>query len=158
MGEVTKLFWTDIESCCIELCNKIQELSYNVEAIISVQRGGCIPGVIISHILSVDEFYTIGIRTTSSESIRAIRYEHPILLVPDTLENITGKNVLIVDDVTNTGNTLKYAKREIMKYAPNKCLTSVLIWDGDNSSKCMADLFARYSPYWVVFPWEGKQN
>lgn len=158
MNEVTKLNWADIEDCCIKLCNKIQVSGYNVETVICVQRGGCIPGVIISHLLNVKEFYAVGIRTTTSEAIKSIRYKQPILHIPDTLKNIERKNVLIVDDVTNTGNTLKYAKREILKYNPNQCLTAALIWDGDNSEECLADLYAQYSPFWVVFPWETVSN
>lgn len=154
MGEITILNWEDIEQCCIEICEKVKSAAFTIDAIISVQRGGCIPGVIISHLLQVDEYYTVGIRTTSSEAVRATRYKNPILHVPDTLANIAGKNVLIIDDVTNTGNTLRYAKREIMKYRPHICLTSALIWDGDNSTKCLADIYSRFSPYWVVFPWE----
>lgn len=152
--EITTLNWQDIERCCVELCKKIEAKGAVFDVIISVQRGGCIPGVILSHMLNVPEFYTIGIRTTSSEDIRACRFEIPILNVPNTLKNIEGKNVLVIDDVTNTGNTLQYAKREIEKYHPNRCITVALIWDGDNSSECIADIFEEYSPGWVVFPWE----
>lgn len=158
MSNVLLLDWQEIEDCCKELCKIIRSSKFEVDVIVGVQRGGCIPGVIISHLLNVEEFYTIGIRTTSSESIRAVRYDYPILRVPSTLKNVEGKNVLIIDDVTNTGNTLKYAKHEIMKFRPKQCLTSALLWDGDETSLCFADIISRYSPYWVVFPWEVVNN
>lgn len=152
--KTTTLNWQDIERCCVEICKKIKGSNIRIDAIVSVQRGGGIPSVIMSHLLEISDFYTIGIRTTSSENIRAKRFDMPIMHVPDALKNIENMSVLIIDDVTNTGNTLSYAKREIEKYHPKNCITAALIWDGDNSSACMADFYADYSPCWVVFPWE----
>lgn len=154
MKEITKLSWADIENCCIKLYEQILSSKIRIDAIVSIQRGGCIPGVILSHLLHIDECYTIGIRTTCSDNIRSTRLNYPKLQIPETLRGISGKNVLIVDDVTNTGNTLVYAKEEVLKFNPCNCLTSVLIWDGDNSFECKADLFAHHTPGWVVFPWE----
>lgn len=152
MNNITVLNWNDIELCCVELYNKVKQ--YNIDVIVSIQRGGCVPGVIMSHLLGVSEFYAIGIRTTSSEDIKAKRLDTPIVSIPNTLVNTENKNVLIIDDVTNTGKTFMYAKEEISKYKPQTCLTAALIWDGDNSSECVADFYAKYSPSWVVFPWE----
>ncbi len=154
MTEITKLSWEDIENCCIKLYEQILSINIKIDTIVSIQRGGCIPGVILSHMLHVDECYTIGIRTTCSDNVRSRRLDDPKIQIPETLRSISGKNVLIVDDVTNTGNTLVYAKEEVLKFNPCNCFTSVLIWDGDNSFECKADLFARHTPGWVVFPWE----
>lgn len=154
MVNVTTLSWRDIEHCCIKIKDCIQDLKLNIEAIVCIQRGGCIPGVILSHLLNVEECYVINIRTTSSEEIRAKRLDTPVLYIPDALKGISEKTVLLIDDVTNTGNTLKYAKDEISKFNPSICLTAVLVWDGDNNNECKADIYAKYTPGWVIFPWE----
>jgi hypoxanthine phosphoribosyltransferase len=158
MKEITYLTWIDVEDACNFLSNQLLQTIYKFDVLVSIQRGGCIPGVILSHLLRIPEYYSIGIRTTCSEEIKAIRLDIPIISNIDVLKGIQGKNVLIIDDVTNTGNTLRIAKDEVLKFEPLTCKTAVLIWDGDfdgdDRSLCKADYFSRYTPGWVVFPWE----
>lgn len=155
MNNVTYLSWLDIEEACKNINKQILDTNYKIDIIVSIQRGGCVPGVILSHLFCISEYYSIGIRTTSSERIKSERLSTPIIFKTNRLKNIQGRNVLIIDDVTNTGNTLQLAKNEIWEYKPANCKTAVLIWDGDNSSKCQADFYAKQTPGWVVFPWEN---
>lgn len=155
MTNVTYLSWRDIEEACKNINEQISCANYKIDIIVSIQRGGCIPGVILSHLLCVPEYYSIGIRTTSSDKIKSKRLLSPIIFKASALKNVQGKNVLIIDDVTNTGSTLQIAKKEILEYNPIDCKTSVLVWDGDNSINCQADFYAIFTPGWVVFPWEN---
>lgn len=158
MKEITYLTWDDITDSCKILSNKIIESQYKFDAIVGIQRGGCIPAVIMSHLLSVSVYYSLGIRTTSSEKIKSIRLNTPTIINIDVLKEIHGKNILIIDDVTNTGKTLQIAQTEVMKFNPLSCKTAVLFWDGDydeaDFQTCKADYYSRYTPGWVVFPWE----
>lgn len=103
------LSWSDVEYACELLSRKILQSTPNTtyDAIVSIQRGGCIPGVLLSHILNISEFYSIGIRTTLSENIKSLRLDSPIITKDDSLQNIYNKRILVVDDVVNTGRTMQ---------------------------------------------------
>lgn len=158
MKEITYLVWSDIQEACGVLSKQLQQTNCKFNAIVCIQRGGCIPGVILSHLLQIPEFYSIGIKTTLSEEIKSIRLNKPNIFNIDILEKIRHKNVLIVDDVTNTGKTLQIAKEEVLRFEPLLCKTAVMIWDGDNSNSCEANYYAKYTPSWVVFPWENSEK
>lgn len=155
MKEITYLSWIDIEDACKNINNQILQAGIKIDVLVSIQRGGCIPGVILSHLLCVPEYYSIGIRTTTSEAIRSPRLKQPIVVKSSELKGIQDKHVLLIDDVTNTGKTLQIAKEEILEYHPASCNSAVLIWDGNNSLHCEASFYAKRTPNWVVFPWEN---
>lgn len=154
MDKTLDLSWDEIENYCRNLCSKIFEERIKYDVIVGIQRGGVIPGVILSHMLSVPDFYSIGIRTTEKENCRT-RVPNAIVK-SGMLTNFSNKNVLIVDDVTNTGLTLGIAKKEVERHNPRLIKTAAVIWDGKNSPDCPADIFADYTPGWVTFPWETK--
>lgn len=155
MDKTTYLSWPDIEKSCYILSEQIQQKNLVVDTIVAVQRGGCIPGVLLSHIMGITDFYTIGVRTTVTDQIHSVRFEEPIISVDYSLNNIKGKKILIVDDVVNTGNTINETKKQLWEFQPISIKTLALVWDGSNNNQtCPADFYALYTPDWVVFPWE----
>lgn len=101
----THLTWDDIEDCSKKLAGVIKNSDFKPETIVGIQRGGCITAVLLSHLLNIEDFCTIGIRSTKSDDIRAQRIK-PIIYDSFSLQLISRKKVLLTDDITDTGETL----------------------------------------------------
>ncbi len=151
---ISYLTWEDVNYDCDKLYSEILRFNVTFDAIVMILRGGSIPGTILSHKMECDNVYAVTIRTTSSGDVYSQRNCIPEIFIPDNIVKIEGKNVLIIDDVTNTGDTFKIVKQKILHYNPSACLTAAMVWDGNDSIKCAADVYARHTPGWVVFPWE----
>lgn len=53
--------------------------------------------------------------------------QHPLEVSVDTSVDFNGKNILIVDDVANSGRTLLYAVKPFLNFEPAKIRTLVLV-------------------------------
>jgi hypoxanthine phosphoribosyltransferase len=145
--------WDDIESLCLKVAQAIKGSGFTPEIIVGIQRGGCVPAVVFSHVLGVADFCTIGVRTTTSERIRASR-QIPVVRNGDSLHLVAGKQVLLVDDVTNTGATLVAAKDRVLSFGCRVVKTAVIICDTPDVQSCQVDYYGTSVDAWVVFPWE----
>jgi len=155
MNEVklTHLTWKDIDDSCKKLANLIKNSGFKPEIIVGIQRGGCITAVLISHLLTIEDFCTIGIRSTASDDVRAQRIK-PIIYDSFSLQLITGKRTLLVDDINDTGETLIEAKKVLLKYGCKEVKTATIVSAPANTGK--VDFYAKEIKPWVVFPWESK--
>jgi len=149
----THLTWDDIEDCCKKLASVIKNSDFKPEMIVGIQRGGCITAVLLSHLLNIENFCTIGIRSTKSDDIRSPRIK-PIIYDSFSLQLITGKRVLLADDITDTGETLIEAKKELLKYGPKEAKSATIICAPASNGK--VDFYGKEVKPWVVFPWEKK--
>ena len=147
----THLTWDDIEDCCKTLANIIINSDFKPEIIVGIQRGGCITAVLLSHLLNIEDFCTIGIRSTKSDDIRAQRIK-PIIYDSFSLQLITGKKVLLTDDITDTGVTLIEAKKALLKYGCKEVKSATIICAPASNGK--VDFYGKEVKPWVVFPWE----
>ncbi len=113
------LSWDDLNDLIENLCNKIKEELPNIDSVHGIARGGLIPAVLISHQLG-------------------LKYTNEIY-----------PNTLVVDDICDSGETLKnapgvytatlhYKKSAIFK--PN--VYAEIVVKEDN---------------WIIYPWE-KHN
>jgi len=149
----THLTWDDIEDYCKKLANVIKNSDFKPETIVGIQRGGCITAVLLSHLLNIEDFCTIGIRSTKSDDIRAQRIK-PIIYDSFSLHLITGKKVLLTDDITDTGVTLSVAKKALLKYGCQEVKSATIVCAPASNGK--VDFYGKEVKPWVVFPWEIK--
>ena len=145
-----KIYFT-IEEMIDSIRNISEQLTrsnFDPEVIISVNRGGCIPGIYLSHYINkTHEVINIGLRDSKKE--------------PD-LNSIKEKirqfsSVLIIDDINDSGKTIGVIK-DLSKNLTTKIHFAVLINKSQSLSKVEyygKEVNSKVNDYWYVFPWEN---
>ena len=121
------LSWNDIDRAINRLVASINSSETKLEAVGGLPRGGLIPAVLLSHRLSIP------------------------FVSQANIASITG-NILIVDDICDSGKTLKKFKFEENVY------TATLHWK--QSAEYQPNYFweIAYENEWIVYPWENKDS
>lgn len=118
VGNKVYLSWDDISILVEDLCNTIKQSGAQIKSITGIQRGGLIPAVMISHKLNI-----------------------PYV-------SKTNKDTLVVDDICDTGETLKRAVggfTATLHYKPTASFTP--------------DFYAKETgTEWLVYPWERSDS
>ncbi|WP_182353630.1 phosphoribosyltransferase [Flaviflexus huanghaiensis] len=145
------LTWDGFGDATRELAQSIADSGFKPEVIIAVARGGLLPAGALSYSLGVKlsdainvEFYT-DVEETLPD---------PILLAPllDT-DNLAGKDLLVVDDVADSGRTLALVI-DILKTFGGDVRSAVLY--GKPHSVVSPDYVWRHTDEWIVFPWSAQ--
>jgi hypoxanthine phosphoribosyltransferase len=132
----------------VGLALMIRASGFKPDLIVGVSRGGWAPGRILSDLLENPhtanikiEFY-VGIEKTGGK---------PVVTQPIS-EDISRKNVLVVDDVADTGESLKLALDHVLEKGAGKIMTATVYYKPH--SKFKPDFFADTTSNWIIFPWE----
>jgi len=140
--------WDKIYEMIVDLALVIRASGFKPDLIVGVSRGGWAPGRILSDLLENPhtanikiEFY-VGIEKTGRK---------PVVTQPIT-EDISKKNVLVVDDVADTGESLKLALDHVLEKGAGKIMTATVYYKPH--SKFKPDFFADTTSNWIIFPWE----
>ena len=145
-----KIYFT-IEEMIDSIRNISEQLTnsnFDPEVIISVNRGGCVPGIYLSHYIDKPhEVINIELRDSNKE--------------PD-LNSIKEKisqfsSVLIIDDINDSGKTIGVIK-DLSKNLITKIHFAVLINKSESTSKVEfygKKVNSKINDYWYVFPWEN---
>jgi hypoxanthine phosphoribosyltransferase len=122
------------------------------DIIVGVSRGGWLPARVLSDLLDNPnlanvraEFY-VGVAETKGE---------PTITQPVSME-VSGKNVLIVDEVADTGRSLELVKKHILKRGASEMKVATLYYKPWSVLK--PDFFGKETDLWIVFPWEVKET
>lgn len=147
--------WEEITKLTSEVAAKIKKSGFYPDAIIAVSRGGLIPGRLVADFLHVK--YVLAIKadhwgiTASKDGKASISYD----LNPDL--DLSGQNMLIVDDVTDTGESLELCKERVLGRHPADVRTATVYHL--SHSKYKPDYFGAEREWaWIVFPWNRTED
>jgi hypoxanthine phosphoribosyltransferase len=140
--------WDAIYEMLVDIALRIKDSGFKPHYIVGVSRGGWTPGRVLSDLLENSrtanikiEFY-VGIGKTG---------RRPVVTQPLT-ENVTDKNVLVVDDVSDTGESLKVAFEHMIEKGAAIAKTATVYYKPHSIFK--PDFFADSTSDWIIFPWE----
>jgi hypoxanthine phosphoribosyltransferase len=143
------LSWRRVVKDAKSLSRLVEDSGYKIDIAVAIARGGLIPARILSDYLSIRDLTSIKIEHWG---ITATPSEKAVLKFP-LCADIKDKNVLLVDDTTDTGDTLRVAIEYLKSFAPKEVRTAVLIHK--TRSAITPDYFIRKVVKWkgIIFPW-----
>jgi hypoxanthine phosphoribosyltransferase len=143
--EYLDLSWEMFGELCRALALKVAR-DYDPEVVVGIARAGALPGAVIATILGVD-FYSMKIsRKGDDDQVR----DRPEVLSAAPRE-VEGKRVLIVDEVTTSGATLRLALAAVRDTRPTEVRTATSF---ARTRGYKPDYFALETDAEVVLPWD----
>ena len=146
------LNWTQIYNMLLSQATRICQSGFRPNVIVGVSRGGWLPARVLSDLLENPNLANV--RAECYESINKQKI-HPILTQRISME-ITGKSVLVVDEVADSGKSLRLVVNHAQELNAREVKTATLYYKTHSTLK--PDYFEKTTSRWVVFPWETKET
>ena len=144
--------WNQIYGMLLDLADRIRKDGFKPNIIVGVSRGGWPPARVLSDLLDNPnlanvraEFY-LGVAETKGE---------PALTQPVSV-NVKGKRVLVVDEVADTGKSLKLVKKHMLEQGATEVKIATVYYKPWSIIK--PDYYSKETSCWIVFPWEIKET
>lgn len=145
IGKVRELSWADFDRLVRALARSISK-TFAPEAVVGVAHGGVFVGGALASALSC-EFFPVRISRRSRDN----RIHRSPRLYGQMPGELSGKRILIVDDVASSGHTLQLAHKLAMKAGAKEALTATLV---TRAGGFQPGWTALSSAQLVVFPWD----
>ena len=123
--------WADIDDAVESLAKQIEESNIHYEVIYGLARGGLVPAVMLSHRLKIP-------MVLNMEEVWRLK--------------VKNKNSLIVDDISDTGETLKYF------YDQKFDIATLFVREHTSKIKPKYSYKNINHDNWLLFPWETKSS
>jgi len=145
------LSWKDIEDLAEKLADIISA-SYKPDIVVGILRGGATVAHLLSDFLDIRTIYPIGCNSYVDVAKRfSVKVYSPL-----ALSDLSGKRVLLVDDVADEGLTLEaVVKQEITPRKPLEVKVATLHmkpW-----CKFKPDYYVQVTDAWIIYPWERRE-
>ena len=132
----------------LDLAQQISKDQYKPEIIVGVSRGGWPPARVMSDLLQNPNLANMKVEFYKDIGVRN---KKPRITQPVTME-VVGKRVLVVDDVSDTGHSLRVVANHL-RSKPVKEIRVCTIYMKPQSI-FRPEYYVRTTRKWIIFPWE----
>jgi hypothetical protein len=141
--------WEKATTLSFRLGDLIGAAGFRPDFVIAIGRGGYVPARIVCDSLLITNLTSIRIEHWGPA---ASLYEHAIVRFP-LCTDVKGCDLLVIDDVTDTGETLEAALGYLSLKGPASVRTGVL--QHKSSSSVTPDYYPELVTEWrwIVYPW-----
>ena len=144
--------WHQIYDLLLNLASTVRKTGFEPDIIVGVSRGGWPPARVMSDLLEnpklanvAAEFY-IGVAETNGK---------PVITQPVSV-SVKGKKVLVVDDVADTGESLRLVRSHLEEQGATEVKTATIYYKP--WSVMIPDYYEKETRSWIIFPWERKET
>ncbi len=144
--------WNQIYKMILSQAQKIRADGYRPDIIVGIARGGLVPSRILADLLETRDFaiitieYYVGINKTKQEPV----------LKQCLHTQLSGKKVLLVDDVSDGGRSLQVAKKHLEEQAAKEIRIATVYCKPGTIT--LPDYFEKETSRWIIFPWEARET
>ncbi|TFH13156.1 phosphoribosyltransferase [Candidatus Bathyarchaeota archaeon] len=145
--------WALFDKLAKNVAVKIKESGFNPDFMVGLARGGWVLSRVLCDYLGVKDLVSLKVEhwgvTATPDGRAQIKYPFDI--------DLTGRNVLVVDDITDTGESMIIAEEYVQSMNPASIKTAAL--RHIEGSKFTPDYYGDVISWrWVVFPWNYVED
>lgn len=141
--------WAAFHSRCRRLVTKIRQSAFTPDLIVGIGRGGCPPARVVADFLGIMDLASFKI-----EHYRGAKPDVAAVVKYPLAASIEGRDVLLVDDVTDSGDTFDAAFAHLTERGTPRMIKSAVL-DHKVISRYEPDYFGRkvIKWRWIIYPW-----
>ena len=145
--------WNLFYKLARQVATKINSSGYRPDIIVGLARGGWVLARVLCDLIGIKDLVSLKVEhwgvTATPDGKAQLKYPLNV--------DLTGKNVLVVDDITDTGESMRVTLEYLKSLKPSEIKTAAL--RHINTSKFLPDYFGEQISWrWVIFPWNFTED
>lgn len=148
--EYLPVSWEEYHTLAQDLAEKLLSQGRKFDEIVAISRGGLPIGRLLSDLLALP------ISIFSTQSYTDLETQGEVKITKPIITPIRDKDILLVDDVSDTGKTLVRALEYLKAQQPKTVTTLTLFYKPQSIFK--PDYFAKTTSAWIIFPNEVTET
>ena len=142
--------WEYIYGLCRDVSDDVKNSEFEPDVVVALARGGWFAGRCLCDFLGLDDLTSLKMEHYVGTAEKA---DEPEIRYPMPEGSVEDKNVLIIDDIADTGGSIKRAQEYVQDREANEIRTATLQllgtseFDPDYVGEDLEDWA------WVVYPW-----
>jgi hypoxanthine phosphoribosyltransferase len=145
--------WNLFYNLARQVATKINSSGYRPDIIVGLARGGWVLARVLCDLIGIKDLVSLKVEhwgvTATPDGKAQLKYTLNV--------DLTGKNVLVVDDITDTGESMRVTLEYLKSLKPSEIKTAAL--RHINTSKFLPDYFGEEISWrWVIFPWNFTED
>lgn len=148
--------WGYIYDLCRDVAEDVKDSGFEPDVIVALARGGWFPGRVLCDLLGLDDLESLKIEHYVGTGETA---EDPHIKYPVASDAVAGKDVLLVDDITDTGKSLIWAVDHLEEdHDPGRVETAVLqfLKTSSASPDYVGEVLSEWA--WIIYPWNFVED
>jgi len=151
--ECERMSWGLFYNLAKDVAKKVKASGYQPDIIVGLARGGWALARVLCDFLSVKDLMSLKVEhwgiTATPDGRAKLKYPFSI--------DLQGRRVLVVDDITDTGESMRVSIEHVETLNPLEVKTAAL--RHITGSKFVPDYFAEEITWrWVIFPWNSTED
>ena len=152
--------YDEIHRTVKDLAARVIGSGYDPDLIVAIGTGGFIPARILKTFLG-KPILTVGIAYYDMEN-RPMPEPRMIQWIDEVEQKLSGKRILLVDEVDDTRATLEYCLRELLRHRPAEIAVAVLHNKRKEKRGVIPKEVSRYycgrelEDRWISYPWDAE--
>jgi uncharacterized protein len=150
----TLITWEEVYSLCHQLVQQLHRENFRIDIIVAIARGGFVPARLLSDMLGIHDLTSFKI-----EHYQGAYKQHEAYVKYPLNADINGRNVLLLDDVCDSGDTFAVGVEHIQRCGTlNEMRTAALHLK--TVSRFIPDFYAETVGEWrwLIYPWAVNED
>lgn len=142
--------WDQMGDYAFLLAQKILDSDIKIDRVVALAKGGWTWARTLVDYLGVPQ-----LSSTRLKSYTGINQCDQVKVIQPLADSVSGENILIFDDVVDSGKTIAKAREYLCLLGAKKVFTAVLCYKP--CSEFVPDFYAFNADSWVIFPHEYRE-